>query len=408
MPTDSATNKTELPSLNKVVEFWKRNGLKGSSTIVYQQWVRRFLLDCTQRRVPALAYLTADGVTGFAKRYARRQGINSGEAQRMARTSLRAWSVGLVSLGSQPARWSTPPNDSDRKLPLLLAEYVSFRHVHSHATDSSIKREIAEITAWLEFLRTRRRPLRRVRLADIDAYLLKMRRRYAVTTVARNLSSLRLFLRFLQNTDRLRYDLASSVQCPPRRRVEPPRALAWSDVQKILRAVDQSTRIGMRDYAVLLLMSLYGLGSAEVIGLKLDDVHWRTATLTVHRPKTGVDIELPLLPPAARALAAYLRHVRPPEAPSRAFFIRHQLPHIGFTSSAIRFAVRKYAARAGIQVRPLGGHVLRHSHASRQVDQQAPPRVLSSILGHRDPESTSAYTRVAVERLRGIALPVPR
>jgi site-specific recombinase XerD len=56
----------------------------------------------------------------------------------------------------------------------------------------------------------------------------------------------------------------------------------------------------------------------------------------------------------------------------------------------------------------LGGHVLRHSHASRQVEQQAPPRVLSSILGHLDPESTSVYTRVAVERLRGIALPVPR
>lgn len=159
---------------------------------------------------------------------------------------------------------------------------------------------------------------------------------------------------------------------------------------------------------MLLLMSLYGLGSAEVINLNLDDVHWRTATLTVHRPKTSVDIELPLLPAAARTLATYLRHVRPPDAPNRALFIRRRLPHVVFTSSAIRFAVRKYAARAGIQTRPLGGHVLRHSHASRQVDQQAPPRVLSSILGHRDPESTSAYTRVAVERLRGFALPVPQ
>jgi len=55
-----------------------------------------------------------------------------------------------------------------------------------------------------------------------------------------------------------------------------------------------------------------------------------------------------------------------------------------------------------------GGHVLRHSHASRQVDQRTPARILSSILGHRDWESTSTYTRVAVERLRGLALPVPR
>jgi hypothetical protein len=100
----NSTNEAELARIQKVVDFWKRNGLKGSSTIVYQQWVRRFLLDCTQRGAPALAHLTADGVTAFAKRYARRQRINSGEAQRMARTSLRAWSVGLVAMGSQPAR----------------------------------------------------------------------------------------------------------------------------------------------------------------------------------------------------------------------------------------------------------------------------------------------------------------
>jgi site-specific recombinase XerD len=84
------------------------------------------------------------------------------------------------------------------------------------------------------------------------------------------------------------------------------------------------------------------------------------------------------------------------------------MPHVAFTSSAIRFAIRRYAAKAGMPAQILGGHVLRHSHASRQVDQQTAPRVLSSILGHLDPESTSVYTRVAVERLRGIALPVPR
>jgi integrase/recombinase XerD len=402
-PTSEAT----LPRMERVVDFWKRNGFKNSSTVVYQQWVRRFLLDCTQRGLSPIDHLTANEVRRFAKRYSRRRKINHRETQRIAGTSLHAWSIALIALGSQPARWSEPIRPEGHLSP-LVAEYVSFRRVHANAADSSLKREVSEIIDWLQFLRSRRRPLRRVRLADIDAYLLKMRQHYAVATVARSLSSLRLFLRFLQNTGRLRHDLASSVQGPPRRRVEPPRALPWSDVKKILRAVDQSTRVGLRDYAMLLLMSLYGLGSAEVVGLRLEDVHWQTATISVHRPKTGVDIELPLLPAAARALAAYLRRVRPPDAPSRSIFIRHQMPHVAFTSSAIRFAIRKYAAKAGIQTRPLGGHILRHSYASRQVDHQAPPRVLSSILGHRDPESTSAYTRVAIERLRGIALPVPR
>jgi site-specific recombinase XerD len=84
------------------------------------------------------------------------------------------------------------------------------------------------------------------------------------------------------------------------------------------------------------------------------------------------------------------------------------MPHVAFSSSAIRYAIRKYARKAGLQAAVFGGHVLRHSHASRQVDQRTPARILSSILGHRDWESTSTYTRVAVERLRGLALPVPR
>jgi len=407
MPASSTTNVAVLPPVETVVDFWTRNGFKQSSALVYAQWVRRFLLDCAQREVAPLADLTESRVAAFAARYARRQEINGGEAKRMAHMALHAWSVGLVALGCQPPQWSAASGPRLQLTP-LLEDYISFREVHSNPADRSLKREVTDISAWLAFLRRRKRRLQRVRLTDVDAYMVKMRGHYAVATVAGCLGSLRLFLRFLHNTGRLRHDLASSVQGPPRRRVEPPRALPWSDVQKILRAVDRESRIGMRDYAMLLLMSLYGLGSAEVVGLELDDVHWRTATLTIHRPKTGVEIELPLLAAAARALAAYLRHVRPPDAPSRAFFIRHQLPHTAFTSSAIRFAIHKYAVRAGILVRPLGGHVLRHSHASRQVDQQVPPRVLSSILGHRDPESTSAYTRVAVTRLRHIALPVPR
>jgi site-specific recombinase XerD len=402
-----STKQALLPPLEKVVDVWKRNGLNESAAVFYQQWVDRFLADCARRRVSPLDHLTAAEVNEFAKRYARRRQINGRVARRGAHCSLRAWSVGLVVLGSQPAQWSEP-TDLARRLPPVLAEYSAFRHVNSNAKDVSIKREASEITAWLQFLRSRRRTLRAVRLADIDAWLLKMRHRYAVSTVARSLSSVRLFLRFLQTTGRLRYDLASSVQSPPRLRVAPPRALPWSDVQRILRAVDRDTRTGLRDYAMLLLMSLYGLGSAEALGLKLEDVHWRTGTLTIRRPKTGVEIELPLLPAAARALAAYLRKARPPDASTRSFFIRHQMPHVAFTSSTVRHAVRKHAAKAGIRAPILGGHVLRHSHASRQVDQQAPPRVLSSILGHLDPESTSAYTRVAVERLRGIALPVPR
>ena len=102
----------------------------------------------------------------------------------------------------------------------------------------------------------------------------------------------------------------------------PRRALPWEDVQRLLRAVDTSTACGLRDHALLLMMSTYGLGAGEVIGLQLQDIGWNAGTLQMSRPKTGVNFVLPLLPPVAKVLARYLRHGRPPHTPTRHVFVQ--------------------------------------------------------------------------------------
>jgi site-specific recombinase XerD len=78
------------------------------------------------------------------------------------------------------------------------------------------------------------------------------------------------------------------------------------------------------------------------------------------------------------------------------------------TSAAIRHRIRHWATLAGIRAKVIGAHAFRHSHATRQVDAGANIKVLSDILGHRSVSSTSVYVRVALKRLRGVALPVPR
>jgi site-specific recombinase XerD len=74
---------------------------------------------------------------------------------------------------------------------------------------------------------------------------------------------------------------------------------------------------------------------------------------------------------------------------------------------SVRHILHAHAHRAGVTAPYLGTHVLRHTHACRQMELGAPPDVIGDILGHRDPDSTSAYLRVATERLRDLALPVP-
>jgi integrase/recombinase XerD len=219
----------------------------------------------------------------------------------------------------------------------------------------------------------------------------------------------RSFSRFLLATGRISIALADSVISPAQPKFErPPRALPWEDVQRLLRAVDTSSARGLRDYALLLMMSTYGLGAGEAIRLKFEDIDWAAGTIKLVRAKTGVAFTLPMLSAVAEALALYLRDGRPRNTPTRHVFIQMMTPFGPLScASPVRHILIKHAKVAGLNAPYLGSHVLRFSNAARQVDLGIRPRVLSDLLGHRDSESISAYVRIATESLRDISLPVP-
>ena len=203
----------------------------------------------------------------------------------------------------------------------------------------------------------------------IDVFLIECASHYARSTTADIASTVRSFARFLLASGRIRTDLADGVISPVQPKFErPQRALPWEDVQRLLRAVDTSTACGLRDHALLLMMSTYGLGAGEVIGLQLQDIDWSAGTLQMSRPKTGVNFVLPLLPAVAKVLARYLRHGRPSHAPTRHVFIQMKVPFGAFTaSSAVRHVLIKHAKVAGIKAPYLGSHVLRHYPALRNM-----------------------------------------
>lgn len=261
----------------------------------------------------------------------------------------------------------------------------------------------------LEHLAEQGKTWRTMTLPDIDSFLVGCAQRYARPTVATIASSVRSFSRFLLATGRISIDLAEAVVSPVQPKFERPRpALPWEDVQRLLYSVDTSTAHGLRDHALLLMMSVYGFGAGEVIRMQLQDIDWSAATFKVVRPKTGVGFTLPMLPAVAKALAFYLRDGRPPYTPTRHLFVRMKVPFAPLTAAAaVRHILVKHARKAGLDAPYLGSHVLRHSNAARHVDLGTRPRVLSDLLGHRDPESVSAYVRIATETLRDVSLPVP-
>jgi integrase/recombinase XerD len=392
-----------------VVELWRKGHLTPGTIVIYLQWVRRFLTYCDKRKLQETEQLTAVGARRFTHAYTGprlrgRQG--SKESRNLASNALHAWACALGAMGTPLPPWRDKHAPT---LPSLLKEYCHYRHAHSGVSERTLVRDVETARGFLEQLRLGRNTIARASLRDVDAFVQKLATRLSKRTVADTCSSLRGFLGFLRTTGRLTADLANGV-IAPRYRIDerPPRCLPWSDVQKILRAISRTEAPGKRDYAIVLLLATYGLGAAEVLGIRLEDVDWQGGVLRVCRPKTNVSIELPLLPAVAQALTAYLRWERPPARSVQRIFLRENMPYEPITSGAIRHRIRHYARLAGISTKVIGAHAFRHSHARRQIDSGANVKVVSDILGHRSSSSTSVYVRVALERLRAVALPVPR
>lgn len=396
--------------LAKVQTVWRDNRcLKPSSLGQYLNWIRRFHHYCMAEALDADEQLTRARVNIFAQWYARQRRIDAEHACQRAQSALRAWALGLSTLGVMVPPWQAGMDHVFQPEP-RLQDFAEHLRQHRGNPEGTIKKKLTHIHSFLAFIGAQHRFMRPLLLTDIDDFLMECSRRYARTTTADISCSLRSYLRFLLATGELSSDLAPSVVTPVIRRYEQPlRALPWDDVRRILAAIDRNTPTGLRDYTVLLLMSSYGLGAGEVIRLTLDDIDWQAATLSVMRPKTGVAFVLPLLPALAEALVSYLKHGRPRRALTRHVFLSMRAPHHPLSaSSAIRHMLVGHARTAGVTAAYLGSHVLPHTHACRQMEQETSPKVLSDILGHRSPESLSAYVRIATEQLRQLPLPVPR
>ena len=400
---------TAPPSAEDMLRIWRADrSVQDSSAGVYLQWIKRFRVYCARRELDERAELTLNGAGRFIAWYAQLRRLDPRRIG-CARGALQALRRVYHVIGRDPPAWQ-PPKPIPLPATMLLREYADHLARHRGNPETTVHKNLAHIGKFSEHLAASDKTWATLALTDIDAFLIGCTERYARSTVADIAGSIRCFARFLLATGRISVELAESVISPMQVKFERPRrALPWKDVQRLIRSVDISSSGGLRDHALLLLMSIYGFGAGEVIRLQLQDIDWTAATLTVMRPKTGVAFTLPLLPAAAKALALYLRDSRPPKTPTRHVFVRMSMPFNPLTSSsAVRHIVVKHAAAAGLNAPYLGSHVLRHSNAARQVDLGIRPQVLSDLLGHRDPESISAYVRIATETLRDVSLPVPK
>jgi site-specific recombinase XerD len=186
-----------------------------------------------------------------------------------------------------------------------------------------------------------------------------------------------------------------------------PDHLSWPEVRTLIDAIDTTDPVGKRDRALLLLLATTGLRSQEVRRLELADVRWRSGELHVRRTKSRRERVIPLLEEAGRALAEYVLHGRP-RVGDTTVFLRHVPPAgpLG-CSGTVAAIVRRRLTRCGIRPKRAGAHLLRHSLATRMVQQNRPVKEVADLLGHRHIDTTAVYVKVALPQLEEVALSFP-
>jgi integrase/recombinase XerD len=255
----------------------------------------------------------SDYLRGAVRRFRQRHGYAAAEYwQSIPRSGIHA----LLRLVQK--RWPPEPPASGPGEVLcrtVCNEYQEWLRVQRGLAKASIDALMWEGRHFLSWYaeRSRATSFMGISIKDIDAYF-EMRapglRRRSLKDVAERLRSL---MRFLHRTGCTAVDLAPQIIGPMLYAYETiPSALSSDHISAVLKVTrEDRSPMGLRDYAILLLLSTYGMRAGEITRLRIEDIDWRAETLRIRHSKTGAHSLLPLMAPVGKALLNYLRRGRP-------------------------------------------------------------------------------------------------
>lgn len=239
---------------------------------------------------------------------------------------------------------------------------------------------------------------------DVNAFLLRECGRVSAGSAKGRVAELRSVLRFLYLEGVTPLRLGTAV--PPVggwRFASLPPTMTAADVQLLLDSCDRGTAIGVRDFAMMMLVARLGLRSIEVARLELGDVDWRAGELVV-RGKGRRQDRLPLPGEVGEALVGYLSRGRNPDG-ARRLFLTCRAPRGPVRPDLVGDVVERACERAGLP--KVGPHRLRHALAAELLRRGAGLVAISQVLRHQDLATTAVYAKVDLDALRHVAQPWP-
>lgn len=219
----------------------------------------------------------------------------------------------------------------------------------------------------------------------------------------------RRFLRYLYNQNLTEEDLSIplfDIKC--HRAEKLPSMYSTDEIRRMGASVEKSSATGRRNYAIFLLASQLGLRASDICLMQFHNIDWERNIIQLTQQKTQRKIELPLLNIVGEAIIDYIRNARP-KSRIKTIFLTAQAPFTTISTPGLSSIISHVIFKAGVDTksRHHGAHCLRHSLATRLLEQGSSLPIISDALGHSDTQSTMVYLNVDIKGLLSCSLDVP-
>jgi integrase/recombinase XerC len=294
-----------------------------------------------------------------------------------------------------------------------LKSFLAYLKLNRHVSPHTVRAYESDVSQYLAFVASATgKKMSELGPADLDMNSVRLhiaglnKAGKARSSVARKLSGLRTFVKYLRREEIIDHDPAALTVAPKRDQTIPTH-LSEPEMARLIETPDTGDPLGRRDRAILELFYASGLRLSELVAIDLEDLNLGDRMVRV-MGKGGKERILPFNQSTVAALKAWMKDRAQILVPERQkekgkrknssdpLFINYRGTRL--TGRSVDRLLRRYVAQCSTRL-GVSPHALRHSFATHLLQRGADLRAIQELLGHARLSTTQRYTHVNAAQL---------
>lgn len=288
-----------------------------------------------------------------------------------------------------------------------IEKYITWIGDEKGLAETTAYARRSELSGFGKYLEEKSILLSDLRAIDIDEYINERfhTRHLGRYAIHRLLGSIKDFIKFSALQGWCKRGICETISFPRMyEHASIPSYIPSKTLQSLVAKAERiDSRTTKRNYAILLLLVIYGFRRSEVANIMFNDIDWENEKIRITHAKTFVTNEFPLVHSVGNAIIDYLKNERNNKSRCEYIFINSRPPYNRMGPGSITNMVRNLLLEENVKLKHYGPHALRHSFATRMINSDKSMKEVADMLGHQKIDNTCIYAKVDVKSLHSVS-----